>query len=86
MDGPLTVPCYRATRGCGNRRALLGDRVTSPRPGDDHDDDEDEGMVLMDVLTQIQHAYRLALLPHNYCSDYSGLHLPCHGALHCLLT
>jgi len=65
VDGTVAT-AVRLACGSGGS-SLLGDRVTPPLDEDsqrvDDDDDDDR---LMDVLSQVQHAYR-RLLQSNYC-------------------
>lgn len=50
----------------GGGMALLGDRVTSQRDDEDVDGVEMHSGALLDVLTQVKHAYMCLLQSNNY--------------------
>ena len=66
VDGTVATAVRLACGGGG--RSLLGDRVTPPLDEDSQevDDDDDDDDRLIDVLSQVQHAYRRLLQSNNY--------------------
>jgi len=73
MEGTMTAAVPLSYAGGGGSRPLLGDGVTSRR-------DEDEVMemghdvALLDVLTQVQHAYKCLLINSNNNNVYPAIH------------